>query len=187
MPLRPGTRIGSYTIEAPLGMGEVYRARDSRLGRNVALKVLSELFALDVDCLDRLMREAHVLASLNHPNIAAIYGMEETGGPGGGPFTRVSSNGAGRGWLAGRWVARALWSPTTNELFYRRGDELLGVTFHEADGRFIVTEERPLFRLPAFELVGISRDASRFLLAVAQSDAPPRGIDVVLNWPGQLK
>jgi eukaryotic-like serine/threonine-protein kinase len=107
--------------------------------------------------------------------------------PGGGPFTRVSSNGAGGGWLAGRWVARALWSATTNEMFYRRGEELLGVSFREADGRFIVTEERSLFRLPAFELVGISRDARRFLLAVAESAAPSRGIDVVLNWPGQLK
>jgi hypothetical protein len=72
-------------------------------------------------------------------------------------------------------------------MFYRRGDELLGVTFREADGRFIVTEERSLFRLPAFELVGISRDARRYLLAVAEGDPPSRGIDVVLNWPGQLK
>ena len=58
-------------------MGEVYRARDSKLQRDVALKILPELFALDADRLARFQREAQVLASLNHPNIAAIYGFEE--------------------------------------------------------------------------------------------------------------
>jgi Tol biopolymer transport system component len=62
------------------GMGEVYRARDSKLNREVALKVLPEIFALDTDHLARFTREAHVLASLNHPNIAAIYGLEESSG-----------------------------------------------------------------------------------------------------------
>ena len=61
-------------------MGEVYRARDSKLGREVALKVLPELFAADQSRLARFQREAHVLASLNHPNIAAIYGLEESQG-----------------------------------------------------------------------------------------------------------
>src|SRR5262245_47306187 len=77
---RVGGRIGSYEILAPLGvggMGEVYRARDTKLNRDVAVKVLPELFALDPDRLARFGREAHVLASLNHPNIAAIYGFEE--------------------------------------------------------------------------------------------------------------
>src|SRR5687767_575582 len=60
-------------------MGEVYRARDTRRGRNVALKVLPEAFALDEDRLARFTREALVLASLNHPNIAAIYGLEDSG------------------------------------------------------------------------------------------------------------
>jgi hypothetical protein len=105
--------------------------------------------------------------------------------PQGGPFTRVSSAGAGGGWLAGPWVARALWSRTTPEVFYRRGDELIAVTYHEADGRFIVDEERTLFRLPAFELVGISRDAARFLVANAAGPQPSHDIAVVLNWPGQ--
>src|SRR5688500_19522930 len=59
-------------------MGEVYRARDARLNRDVALKVLPELFALDPDRLARFRREAQVLASLNHPNIAAIHGLEES-------------------------------------------------------------------------------------------------------------
>ena len=60
-------------------MGEVYRARDTRLHRDVALKLLPELFALDPDRLARLEREAQVLAALNHPNIAAIYGFEHEG------------------------------------------------------------------------------------------------------------
>jgi eukaryotic-like serine/threonine-protein kinase len=80
MPLMSGTRIGSYEIAAPLGvggMGEVYRARDMKLNREVALKILPTEFALDPDRLARFKREAQVLASLNHPNIAAIYGFED--------------------------------------------------------------------------------------------------------------
>ena len=78
--LTAGVRVGPYEIVAPLGagaMGEVYRARDTKLNRDVALKVLPERFALDPDRLARFAREAQVLATLNHPNIAAIYGLEE--------------------------------------------------------------------------------------------------------------
>src|SRR5688572_4554510 len=80
MTLSPGTRLGAYEVLALIGaggMGEVYRARDSRLNRDVALKVLPELVAADPDRLARFKREAQLLASLNHPNIAAIYGFEE--------------------------------------------------------------------------------------------------------------
>ncbi len=83
MALSPGARIGSYEISSLLGvggMGEVYRARDSKLNRDVALKVLPEAFAADPDRLARFKREAQVLASLNHPHIAAIYGLEEADG-----------------------------------------------------------------------------------------------------------
>ena len=79
MSLAPGTRVGPYEIIAPLGaggMGEVYRARDTTLNREVALKVLPGAFIQDPDRLARFKREARVLASLNHPNIAAIYGFE---------------------------------------------------------------------------------------------------------------
>src|SRR5829696_3260306 len=78
-----GRTIGPYVIEAWLGsggMGDVYRARDQQLHRLVALKVLPDLFALDPDRLERFTREAHVLAALNHPNIASIHGFEEADG-----------------------------------------------------------------------------------------------------------
>src|SRR5438128_2734772 len=80
MPLSTGTRVGPYEILSPLGsggMGEVYRAKDSRLKREVALKVLPEAFAGDPDRMARFQREAEALAALNHPNIAQIYGVEE--------------------------------------------------------------------------------------------------------------
>jgi eukaryotic-like serine/threonine-protein kinase len=82
MALGPGARLGPYEIQSALGaggMGEVYRARDTKLGRDVALKVLPDLFAADPDRVARFRREAQVLASLNHPNIAAIHGFEDTG------------------------------------------------------------------------------------------------------------
>ncbi|MGH9716582.1 MAG: protein kinase domain-containing protein [Candidatus Acidiferrales bacterium] len=82
MALTSGTRIGSYEITAAIGaggMGEVYRARDAKLGRDVALKVLPEAFARDSERMARFQREAKLLASLNHPNIAAIYGFEDSG------------------------------------------------------------------------------------------------------------
>jgi len=80
MPLPPGARLGVYEIVRPIGaggMGEVYRARDTRLGRDVAIKVLPASVALDADRLARFEREARVLASVNHPNIASIYGIEQ--------------------------------------------------------------------------------------------------------------
>src|ERR1700752_3039405 len=80
MPLAAGLHIGAYEILALIGkggMGEVYRARDTRLKRDVALKVLPEAFARDPDRMARFQREAEVLAALNHPNIAHIYGVEK--------------------------------------------------------------------------------------------------------------
>src|SRR5262249_52920853 len=82
MGITPGTRIGTYEVTSPLGeggMGVVYRARDTKLGRDVALKFLPDHFAGDPDRLSRFQREAQLLASLNHPNIAQIYGVEESG------------------------------------------------------------------------------------------------------------
>jgi Tol biopolymer transport system component len=81
--LAAGTRLGPYEILAPLGaggMGEVFRARDTRLDREVAVKTLPLSFAADADRLARFAREAKLLAQLNHPNIAQVHGLEETGG-----------------------------------------------------------------------------------------------------------
>ena len=78
-----GTRLGVYDVVASIGeggMGQVFRARDTKLDRDVAIKILPEAFAHDADRLARFQREAKTLASLNHPNIAAIYGLEESGG-----------------------------------------------------------------------------------------------------------
>ena len=83
MALTPGTRLGVYEITAPIGaggMGEVYRARDTKLNRDVAIKVLLPAVANDPDRLARFSREAQVLASLNHPHIAHVHGLEDAGG-----------------------------------------------------------------------------------------------------------
>src|SRR5881398_1703618 len=81
--LTRGTRLGVYEITDSLGaggMGEVYRARDTKLGRDVAIKMLPRAVTSDPDRLARFEREAHILAALNHPNICAIYGLEEADG-----------------------------------------------------------------------------------------------------------
>src|SRR5262252_1624860 len=81
--LAPGTRLGSYCIETLLGaggMGEVYRARDSKLGRAVAIKILPDVFTEDPERRARFELEARLLATLNHSNIGQIYGLEDAGG-----------------------------------------------------------------------------------------------------------
>jgi eukaryotic-like serine/threonine-protein kinase len=83
MTLAAGTELGSYEITGAIGaggMGEVYQAHDTKLGRDVAIKVLPEAFAHDPERLSRFQREAKMLASLNHPNIATIYGLEQSNG-----------------------------------------------------------------------------------------------------------
>src|SRR6202171_3970139 len=81
MLISPGEKLGPYEIVAPIGaggMGEVFRAKDTKLDREVAIKVLPSALARDPERLTRFEREAKVLASLNHPNIAQIYGIEES-------------------------------------------------------------------------------------------------------------
>ncbi len=83
MSLSSGSRLGAYEVLSAIGaggMGEVYRARDTKLHRDVAIKVLPDLFAADSDRLARFEREAQVLAALNHPNIAQVYGLEDSSG-----------------------------------------------------------------------------------------------------------
>jgi serine/threonine protein kinase/Tol biopolymer transport system component len=91
MSLIAGSRLGAYDVIGALGvggMGEVYRGRDTRLNRDVAIKVLPELFAADADYLARFTREAQTLAALNHPNIAQIYAVEELSSPAAGQTTQ---------------------------------------------------------------------------------------------------
>src|SRR5229473_7350646 len=83
MGLSAGTRLGPYEIQAPLGaggMGEVYRARDTKLRRDVAIKILPQVFTSDPERLARFEREAEMLAALNHSHIGAIYGVEDANG-----------------------------------------------------------------------------------------------------------
>src|ERR1700751_4182881 len=83
MPISTGSRLGSYELLAQIGaggMGEVYQAHDTKLGRDVAIKVLPEAFAHDTERLSRFQREARMLAALNHPNIATIHGLEHSDG-----------------------------------------------------------------------------------------------------------
>ena len=85
MALTPGARLGVYEVTAPLGeggMGQVWRATDTTLGRQVAIKILPDAFAADPERLARFEREAKTLASLNHPNIAQIYAVWPRGRPG---------------------------------------------------------------------------------------------------------
>src|SRR6202049_4766229 len=102
MALASGDRLGNYEILAPIGkggMGEVYRAKDTKLDREVAIKIVPESFAHDPERLARFEREAKVLAALNHPNIAQIYGLEERAliiGVG----RRADSRGTNRSWPA---------------------------------------------------------------------------------------
>jgi eukaryotic-like serine/threonine-protein kinase len=94
MGLAVGTRLGPYEILAPIGaggLGEVYRAKDTKLKREVALKVLPEAFAEDPERMARFHREAEVLASLNHPNIAQIYGVGGSGASFGSPAMKNRS------------------------------------------------------------------------------------------------
>src|ERR1700676_784112 len=117
MPLSAGTKLGTYEIFSAIGaggMGEVYQAHDSNLRRDVAIKVLPEVFAHDADRLSRFRREAQLLAALNHSNIATIYGLEETSGtsnlvmelvPGETLQARIRSEGAeGPRALSGRTI-----------------------------------------------------------------------------------
>src|ERR1700758_5411672 len=83
MPISTGTYLGSYEVTTQIGaggMGEVYKAHDTKLGRDVAIKILPEAFAHDPERLARFQREAKMLASLNHPNIATIHGLEHSNG-----------------------------------------------------------------------------------------------------------
>ena len=130
MPLTPGTRLGPYKVTAQIGvggMGEVYRARDAKLGRDVALKILPEAFVGDPDRVARFEREAQVVAALNHPNIAIIHGFQESDGVSALILELVEGETLHRGHRA-RAAASAtphhpFWSRDGKEFFYLPGTE----------------------------------------------------------------
>jgi serine/threonine protein kinase len=116
MTLAAGARIGPYEIKSPLGaggMGEVYRARDTKLGRDVAVKILPDEFVRDPERVARFQREAQVLAALNHPHIAQIYGFEDRP-PEGGPYV-PEGVGAGVSWPVRALVMELVEGPTLAE------------------------------------------------------------------------
>jgi hypothetical protein len=178
MTIKAGTRFGSYEVVAQIGaggMGEVYRARDTRLDRDVALKVLPEEFAQDGQRMARFEREAKLLASLNHPNIAAIHGLEISGP------TRAL-------------VMELVEGPTLADRI-RSGDKMMAVDV-TTQPSFTVGKPHLLFEgryfASDFPLVGVAYDVSadgqRFLMVKDTAEATTvTQINVVLNWSEELK
>src|SRR3954467_6285846 len=139
MALAPGTKLGAYEITAPLGaggMGEVYRATDTKLKRQVAIKILPAALAADHNRLARLQREAEVLASLNHPNIAAIYGLEE----GDGVTALVMELVEGEDLFAADLARRPRASLLVSTLLTRRADRLAMVSDQRDDRMRLVAQ-----------------------------------------------
>ena len=164
--LEQGTRVGHYEILEPIGqggMGEVYRARDTKLGRDVAIKVLPEEFSRNERRLARFEREAKVLASLNHPNIASIYGVEETK-----PFW--SSDGRTLYFASGDRLMAASIS-TTPDLAATRPVEVLslGQDVHGPHGIGVI------------EVFGQDRDG-RFLAIAFPPVTSVTQLEAIFNW-----
>ena len=140
MALAVGTPVGSYEIAALIGaggMGEVYRARDPKLRRDVALKILPEVFAADPDRRARFTREAHVLASLNHPHIASgrwvAYVSNESGSN--EVYVRASDGSSRASLVSSGGGAEPVWSRSGQELFYRSGDRMMALGVNLLDNQ----------------------------------------------------
>jgi eukaryotic-like serine/threonine-protein kinase len=175
--LSPGTVLGSYQILSALGaggLGEVYRAPDSKLGRDVAIKILPEAFAADPDRLARFQREAQVLAALNHPHIAGIYGVEEIAGTRFLVLELVDGES-----LDARLKARAPAGKEGTRGLSRAG----GLATDEA-----LTIARQI--VDAFSNYAVSPDGQRVLIARAATREGVSGhaaIAVVANWAADIK
>jgi eukaryotic-like serine/threonine-protein kinase len=170
MPIQSGTHLGPYEILSAIGaggMGEVYRARDSKLARDVAIKVLPAAFAHDVERMARFQREAKVLASLNHPNIASIYGLEDSG-------------------ATHALVMELVEGPTLADRIQRGPipiDEALRIAKQICEAlEYVPTAGTFLF-------YDVSRDGHRFLMLkpATEQEAASTQINVVLNWFEELK
>ena len=186
-----GKRLGHYDVRSLAGaggMGQVYRARDTRLGRDVALKVLPPEWITDPDRLARLEREARLLASLNHPNIATIHGLEDAAYPGLGGKQQVSSGGA----------SHVRWRSDGRELFYvTRGGDLMAAEVTARGDTLVVGRVQRLFGgiLSVDAAQGYLYDvvleatSTRFIVAegVERRNAAPEALTLVENWTGLLK
>jgi len=193
MALTSGTKLGPYEIQSPLGaggMGEVYRARDPRLGRDVAIKALPATFDADPERLARFRREAQTLASLNHPNIAAIYGLEEMDGTVGLVMELVPGDDLAQRLRGGappmdeaiamaKQVAEALEEAHENGIVHR---DLKPANVFLEDGIIKVGDYGFTTPVRGWD---VSADGQRFLLR-QPSGAPGPPINVILNWPGTL-
>ena len=190
MSLAPGTRLGAYEIVALLGaggMGEVYRARDTKLKREVAIKILPDAFANDAERLARFQREAELLATLNHPNIAQIHGIEnETG-----DFEAyvVSYPKADQRWqVSVGGGVQPRWRADGREIFYLSLDgTLMSVPVDDSSG-LTLSRPMPLFRTSlrpnsVSDQYDVTMDGKRFIVVrpVAESGPPPP-ISAVINW-----
>jgi eukaryotic-like serine/threonine-protein kinase len=149
--LTSGTHLGPYEITAPLGvggMGEVYRATDTNLKRQVAIKVLPASVAVDAERLARFQREAEVLAALNHPNIAHIHGLEKTDGTVALVMELVEGEDLSQRIARGRIpLGRPVrWSADSSKFYYTDGDSIAAIDIKP--GGPMLTSRRVLVDLP---------------------------------------
>ena len=181
MALTPGTRIGSYEVAALIGeggMGEVYRATDTNLGRDVAIKVLPDTFSQDSERLARFEREAKMLASLNHPNIAIIHGVERAD---------ASAGSAQRPMRA--LVMEFVEGPTLADRIAQGPvpiDEALAIAKQIAEALEAAHEQGIIHRDLKPANIKIRPDGTVVEVSQVQRAARP-SISVVLNWPVLLK
>jgi eukaryotic-like serine/threonine-protein kinase len=168
-----GKTLGNFEITSQLGkggMGEVYQAKDRKLGRDVAIKVLPEEFAKDADRVARFQREAKLLASLNHPNIAAIYGLEVTGGTN---FLVLEL-------VVGETLADLIKAgPVPVE-------EALKLALQIAEALEAAHEKGVIHRDLKPANIKITPDDKRFLMIRNDPDSVPRQLNVILNWSDEL-
>jgi len=207
MTLGVGASLGPYRIEASLGsggMGEVYRARDPRLGRDVAIKVLPAACSADPERLQRFEQEARAAAALNHPNILAVY---DVGTDNGSPYvvSELLEGGTLRERLTGplpvrRAVDYAIQMAHGFAAAHEQGivhrdlkpeNKLMAVVVGGQDSAFEVGTVQPLFdtRSPPTGLrssYDVSPDGQRFLVNTLAEEAPGP-ITLVVNWPALLK
>jgi len=178
MSQQPGTRIGPYVVSDKLGeggMGEVYRATDTKLKRDVAIKLLPEAFTRDPDRLARFDREAQVLAQLLHPNIASIFGVEEAGG-------------------SRALVMELVEGPTLGERMEQRRlplEETLAIALQVAEALEAAHAKGIVHRdlKPAdseTSNLAVSPDGDRFVF-MPDPDAAYQTLSLLLDWPTRLE